>query len=248
MLFSFLKNKQASTRGFTPTPTLVQTLLPYFKSKVSSFFGSFHLYINSKVGVSLQSKRGFTLIEVMVAVSIFAIVVTVGVGSLMTVNKAYRQSQAQRAAIDNISFALEAMTREIRVGQAYNCGTNIVPATTRTDCSAPSFSFTSFNADNDDLNNNVGAPYELGDDDVTYSLVTQIGQPGKITVQVGTSNPPTDLTSDDVNVTGLEFVLREQNQQPYVAIHIAAEATNAQQISPIVMQTSVSQRLLLLLP
>ena len=59
---------------------------------------------------------GFTLIEVMVAVSIFAIVVTVGIGAILSVNTAYSKSRSQRTALDNISFALETIAREIRVG------------------------------------------------------------------------------------------------------------------------------------
>jgi len=203
-----------------------------------------NISLHSKRGLTLSSSKGFTLIEVMVAVSIFAIVVTVGVGSLMTVNKAYRQSQAQRAAIDNVSFALEAMTREIRIGQSYTIGYSVGISTARTNDEGSAFSFSSFDADGDMIDPTIGAPYEPVDDDVTYSLVTQIGLPGKIMMQIG-NNTSMELTSNDVDVKSLEFVLREDQQQPYVSIHIVAEATDAQQTSQIIMQTGVSQRLLL---
>ena len=67
---------------------------------------------NQKQDKSYQ--QGFTLMEVMVAVSIFAIVVTVGIGSLLTINSTYKKSQADRQAIDGLTFTLESMSRRLR--------------------------------------------------------------------------------------------------------------------------------------
>jgi prepilin-type N-terminal cleavage/methylation domain-containing protein len=56
---------------------------------------------------------GFTLIELLVAVSIFLVVVSVGLGSLLTSYRAYQRAMVEARAVDNISFALENITRRL---------------------------------------------------------------------------------------------------------------------------------------
>ena len=60
--------------------------------------------------------------EVMVAVSIFAIVVTVGIGALLTINNNYRKAQTSRQAIDSLTYILETMSRSLRTAQVWNTG------------------------------------------------------------------------------------------------------------------------------
>jgi len=59
-------------------------------------------------------QKGFTLMEVMVAVSIFTIIVTVGIVALLTVNNTHKRSQIDRQAIDSLSYSLESMSRSLR--------------------------------------------------------------------------------------------------------------------------------------
>jgi prepilin-type N-terminal cleavage/methylation domain-containing protein len=68
----------------------------------------------------IQSHKGFTLMEVMVAVSIFAIVVTVGIGALLTINNNYKKAQTSRQAVDSLTFILESMSRSIRTAQEWD--------------------------------------------------------------------------------------------------------------------------------
>lgn len=56
------------------------------------------------------SSRGFTLIEIMVAVSIFAIVALIATGALLTANRVNQRAQAIKLAMDNINFALDMIT------------------------------------------------------------------------------------------------------------------------------------------
>ncbi len=62
---------------------------------------------------------GFTLVEMMVSVSIFAMIVVIGIGSLMSVMDSYRQSQRNKKVTDSLDYILENMTREIRLGKNY---------------------------------------------------------------------------------------------------------------------------------
>ncbi len=54
--------------------------------------------------------------EVMVSVSIFTIIMVIGIGSLLTINVSNSQSRSDREAMDKVSFLLESMTRKIRTG------------------------------------------------------------------------------------------------------------------------------------
>ena len=48
---------------------------------------------------------------------------TISMGSVLSVIDANRKSQSLRAVIDNVNFTLESMTRNIRFGKNYHCGT-----------------------------------------------------------------------------------------------------------------------------
>jgi prepilin-type N-terminal cleavage/methylation domain-containing protein len=67
-------------------------------------------------------QSGFTLVELMVSLTLFTIVVLAAVGSLYTVNNASRRVQAMRSVIDNLNFGLESMSRTIRTGNTVVCG------------------------------------------------------------------------------------------------------------------------------
>ena len=64
---------------------------------------------------------GFSLIEVLVSLSIFAVVMTIAVGSLMVLITSNSKAQNTQAIMTNMSYALDSMTREIRTGSDYYC-------------------------------------------------------------------------------------------------------------------------------
>lgn len=71
----------------------------------------------------LNTQRGFTLVELIVSVGLFAIVMTVSIGTLLIVIDANRRAQSLNAAMTNVSFAVDSMTRNIRTGYDYFCAT-----------------------------------------------------------------------------------------------------------------------------
>jgi len=73
---------------------------------------------NSK---SEARNRGYTLIELIVAVGLFAIIMTIASGAYIVMIDLTRHSQNKAVGIDNLSFALETMTRTIRTGTNYSC-------------------------------------------------------------------------------------------------------------------------------
>jgi prepilin-type N-terminal cleavage/methylation domain-containing protein len=68
-----------------------------------------------------QKNSGFTLIELMVATSIFIVVMLTSMSSLFILLNAGKNSRALRSAMDNVNFAMESMTRSIRMGTSYYC-------------------------------------------------------------------------------------------------------------------------------
>jgi prepilin-type N-terminal cleavage/methylation domain-containing protein len=86
----------------------------------------------------MRHKRGYTLVELMVALGLFAIVMLLASGAYLMMIGLNRQAQSISNGIDNLSFALETMTRNIRTGTAYSCGAFGGDCTS----GASSFSFT----------------------------------------------------------------------------------------------------------
>lgn len=70
---------------------------------------------------STTSSKGFTLIEMLVAVAVFSVVMLIAVGSLLTLVDANRKAQAIKSVMNNLNFALESMVRNARVGSNYHC-------------------------------------------------------------------------------------------------------------------------------
>jgi prepilin-type N-terminal cleavage/methylation domain-containing protein len=68
-----------------------------------------------------KKNRGFTLVELMVAVAVFSIVMVTAASALLNVIEANRKAQAIKTAINNINFALEAISKDMRVGTEYEC-------------------------------------------------------------------------------------------------------------------------------
>ncbi len=64
--------------------------------------------------------RGFTLVEMIVAVGLFAVVMIVCVGALLSLVSANRKAQALQSVMNNLNIALDGMTRSVRMGSSYD--------------------------------------------------------------------------------------------------------------------------------
>lgn len=68
----------------------------------------------------MKNQKGFTIIELMVAMSLFVIVVGISSGVFIRSLRTQRALVSLMAANDNASQTLEQMTREIRIGTAFS--------------------------------------------------------------------------------------------------------------------------------
>lgn len=67
-------------------------------------------------------QSGFTLIEMLVSLSLFTVIITITVGSLLVLVNSNRELASSQSLMDTVAFSLDSMTREIRTGRAYFCG------------------------------------------------------------------------------------------------------------------------------
>ena len=183
-------------------------------------------------------KRGFTLIEIIVSVGIFAIVMTVALGALLSMNLANRRAQSVRIVIDNVNFALESMTREMRLGQNYHCGTDVTPSSSTSfavaDCAGEGSSGVAFVS-----SATTQIQYRLG------PIVGSECDSASVCVsENGTQFFP--LTSPEITVTALRFVVTgtgSDKKQPQVIIDIAGTADGGKNIqSDFKIQSTITQR------
>lgn len=69
----------------------------------------------------LKKNKGFTLVEMLVAIAVFMIVMTVALGSLISIIDANKKAQSIKNVINNVNFALESISKDMRVGTEYSC-------------------------------------------------------------------------------------------------------------------------------
>jgi type IV fimbrial biogenesis protein FimT len=183
-----------------------------------------HRSVFSKLLSSKAPKleRGFTLIEIMVAVSIFALVMVVAIGAVLSIVSANKKSQAVSSVLTNLNFALESMLRDLRTGYNYGCDGG-------GDCS-----------DGGDI---ISLYSTQSNDTVEYAVTD-----GSITKSVGGATP-LYLTSKEVNIDTLKFYLTGTAKtasgdyvQPRIIIIVKGTYNGFGKLTEFHLQTMVSQR------
>ena len=188
--------------------------------------------------------QGFTLVEVMIAVSLFIIAVTIGIGAVLNMNSAYHKASSTRSLMDNLSFVMEDMTRNLRLGSEYDCDDN-------GDCLGGGNSIK--------FKDTTGAKY------ITYSFVNKVAEDGgglpditayeigkQITdIESGIVEEDSTITSPeidfDINKSGFTVVgvgIETDNGQPLVVIKLAGKIKVKTDYTDFNLETAVSQRLI----
>ncbi|HEU5114396.1 MAG TPA: type II secretion system protein [Candidatus Paceibacterota bacterium] len=184
-------------------------------------------------------KRGFTLIEVLVSVSIFAMVMLVATGSVFSIVAANKKSHALKSVMTNLDFALESMMREIRLGSKYACGAS-VPLSSTADCSAGD-TVLRIKA-NRDVNGDGNYSSSDINDQIEYSFVG-----GRIQKKIyDTTTTSFNITAAEVQITSLKFYVTGSaagdGKQPKVVIVVQGYAGSGTSQSNFNIQTTVTQR------
>ena len=73
---------------------------------------------------NLTTKRGYTLLELIVSLGIFSLVMVVVTGAYVTLISLDRHARSQNQLVASLSFAIESMSRNMRTGTGYICNGN----------------------------------------------------------------------------------------------------------------------------
>ncbi len=188
--------------------------------------------------------KGFTLVEIMVATSIFMIIMLIAMGALISSSDTAKKAQALRIAMDNVNFAMESMTRSIRMGTDYYCvdAGGIIPfgATTNRDCS---------------LSGSGGGallftpPLHPTPRDTAYKITPRLtgGYDTNGTFSLQSCSPAcVDLVAQNVDVQTLNFFVNGSSPtdkiQPSVYIIMKGVITIKGEANAFAIQTMTSQR------
>jgi prepilin-type N-terminal cleavage/methylation domain-containing protein len=183
-----------------------------------------------------DTQRGFTLVEMLVSVSIFATVVLVAVGTLIVLINAGSISQTAQTTTSNLSFAIDTMARTFRTGYDYYCTDSIgssLPEGTH-DCTdgASGIVFT---------NGETGKRMAYRYDDSRGVMEQRIENEDWV-----------DLTSTDLDIEQMEFTVAHtgasptDTEQPYVRLLLQGRFANSSNadVTPFYIQTLVTSRYL----
>jgi prepilin-type N-terminal cleavage/methylation domain-containing protein len=171
-----------------------------------------------------MKNKGFTLIEVMTAVSIFAIVMTISLGSIVGIFDANRKTRTLKAIMGNLNLAIESMSKEMRYGQNYHCGSGTI--TTPQNCAGGGTLISFLSSEGSQI---------------TYTLS---GTTIEKEVDGGGFIP---ITAPEVIIDSLTFYTlgagTGNTLQPKTTIRIKGHAGSDKSRSDFILQTLVSQRL-----
>lgn len=212
----------------------------------------------------VNTNSGFTLVEVMIAVGLFVIVMVAGIGAVISANASHKKSQSQRAILDSMSFILEDMSRNIRLGSSYRCpagvstpsilsGTDNISApingVSPEDCvvgnEAVSLAFESQNGDKTYDGDQVVYYFYDDDNDGATSLYksTNSGQEffriSAPEVKFANAKSGFTVVGATAGTSGPADTL-----QPRVTLHLIGEIFYKNLSTPFDLQTTVSQRLI----
>lgn len=86
--------------------------------------------------VAPGASRGFTLVEMIVSIALFAVVMVVAVGALLSLTAANKKAQALQSVMNNLNVSLDSMVRNIRMGKKYHCGSGTWTGSAGDNCSS----------------------------------------------------------------------------------------------------------------
>lgn len=189
--------------------------------------------------------NGFTIIETMISVSLFIVVTTIGMGSLLNANLVYQKSRDMRSVIDTLSHAMEDISRNARTGYTYHCFVASLPTALDSSYGTPlscadggvAVSFEDAYGDKDDVADQWVYSIENG-------ILFRSTNGGVSKVQMTPNEVVLDPESSYFTVVGAESSDNGDFAQPMMTIRLSGDIVYKGVSSPFALQTSVSQRVL----
>jgi prepilin-type N-terminal cleavage/methylation domain-containing protein len=185
--------------------------------------------VNMFCSENKKKNRGFTLLEMLISISLFTVVTTIAFTALFSIMDANDKAKTIKLVVNNLSTAMESMTREIRVGTNYTCDRS-VSITDGLNCST----------------GKTGISFESESGDNIYYSYDSINKTIKRKIE---SSNTVNLVGEDINIDNLKFYVigngtESPSVQPRVLIVLKGSITRqGQKIKTVFdIQTTVSQR------
>lgn len=188
-----------------------------------------------------NSKNGFTLIEMMISTALFVVIITMGIGAVLNVTKAHKQSAELRQAMDTIYFSMEDITRNVRLGSRFRSDTlDVVYAQDcpiNIDGSACSLELVFENYIGDTEDNNDQYVYRLSPDvdHPGYGYLEKSTDTGAHWLRMTPSNILIDLAKSG-------FIIENSAVYPILGLRFLGKATYQGTSIPFNIQTTISPR------
>ena len=187
--------------------------------------------------------KSYTLIEVLVAVSIFTMIIAAPTGFLVGSLKGQQKALASQKLLDNTSYNLEYISRALRMAKKeLNCSDITNPAT----CSCLKTQGYGYNYENPDGDVSVIRFINYKEECQEFFLE---GDRLKESKDGSKDRIENYLTSEDLEITSLKFKLSGQSQtdtdQPRVTLFLEIKGGKGQmpELRPLIkIQTTISQR------
>lgn len=182
-----------------------------------------------------KNNGGFSLLELIVALAVFTVAITIGAGIVLSVLAAQSKAINVQVVEDNMAFALESMSKEIRTGKSYHCGAD--------------------NSDYDSFPQSCppNSPPQPGDGGQSFTFINAVGDTVMYRVLGGQLEKTSDgvsflpITSPEVNIERITFYVYgaepSDNFQPMVIISMSAKV-GEKFVSEINLQTTITQRMI----
>lgn len=190
------------------------------------------------------SSRGFSLVEMVVSVGLFAVIMLVAMGALLSLVEANRKSRVLESVMNNLNISLDSMVRAARMGSNYVCNDDAIPlnyATNGADCATGEtmLSFTPY-----------GESPSAQNLRAVYSFKQDVDGVGRLyrSLDGGASEIP--VTAPEVEIDDVKFYVigttPGDTAQPKVVIVIkgSAGAVNTKSRTTFYIQATAVQRVL----
>lgn len=192
---------------------------------------------------------GYTIIELVVAVGLFVTVALIASSAFLGVMASNRKTLAMRTAMDNLNFAIESMSRDMKTGFMYHCDTSVLTGSIDVfqDCPLSSGgAYIAFEGQNG--NSSLASDqivYQLGSTDPNCPSPEQICK----SIDGGTSFFAVTAPPPELHITGLAFRVLGSDpsdspaKQPRITVVILGYAGIGGAQSSFDIETTISQRL-----
>ncbi len=183
-----------------------------------------------------KTKKGFTLVEMLIAVGLFTLIASISLGAILSIFDANRRSRSSKTVVDNLNLSIESMVRTIRFGNSYHGFGN--------------------GCDDDDLEDpqncsvgGYGVATQFEGDTVVYRFCSTTHDIRWSDDEESDCNDMIPITSSDTVVEDAKFYVFNTStsdmEQPYVIAVIKGYVGNKPTVqSKFSIQTVMSQRII----